>query len=112
MFSNYIQDIYRNNKGNLKRAKVIWFTGVPCSGKTTLSLLLEKVLKSWGFQVQVLDGDILRSTLCKDLSFSKEDRIENVRRIGYLSQMFTRLGIWVLVAAVSPYSSSREQVRR
>jgi len=83
--------------------KVIWLTGLPCSGKTTLANELQ--LKLGG---HILDGDEVRKGLCSDLDFSKEDRVENIRRVGEVAKIINGL---VIVALVSPYKKSRDIVR-
>ena len=91
----------------------MWFTGVPGAGKTTLARALEAALRQRGAErVAVLDGDELRLTpLARGLGFSKEDRDENVRRVGLIAELLARSGFGVLVALVSPYEAVREEVR-
>ena len=89
----------------------IWLTGLPCSGKTTISRILEKVLQEAGHRVEVLDGDEVRKHLGKGLGFSLEDRNENVRRIGYVAKLLTRNGVVTITAVVSPYRALRDEVR-
>lgn len=93
------------------RGVTVWFTGLSGSGKTTISQALEKKLRAAGAKLEVLDGDIVRTNLTKGLGFSKEDRDENVRRIGFVSHLLTRNGVIVLVSAISPYRDVRDQVR-
>lgn len=95
-----------------ERGVTVWLTGLPCSGKTTLARQLEAVLVSRGVRVQVLDGDELRAELGQGLGFSRADRDINVHRIGYLASLLTRHGVWVIVAAVSPYAAARREVRQ
>src|SRR5260370_27458021 len=90
---------------------VIWLTGLSSAGKTTLSEKLAGELRNEGHKVQVLDGDILRTNLCRDLGFSKADRDENIRRIGFVARLLASNGILVIVAAVSPYRAARNEVR-
>lgn len=98
---------------NIKqRGVTVWFTGLSGAGKTTISQALAQQLRQSGYQVEVLDGDIIRENLSKDLGFSREDRCENVRRIGFVAQLLSRHGVIVLVSAISPYKSSREEVRQ
>jgi adenylyl-sulfate kinase len=89
----------------------LWFTGLSGSGKTTASELVEQRLRALGAKVQVLDGDVVRTHLCKDLGFSKEDREENIRRIGFVCELLSRNGVIAIAAAISPYRASREEVR-
>lgn len=91
---------------------VIWLTGIPCAGKSTLSELVGSALKEWGLKVEILDGDVVRTHLSKGLGFSKEDRNENIRRIGFVARLLARNGIWVIVAAISPYRQVRDEVRK
>lgn len=93
------------------RGVTVWFTGLSGSGKTTISQALEAKLRAAGAKLEVLDGDIVRTNLTKGLGFSKEDRDENVRRIGFVSHLLTRNGVIVLVSAISPYREVRDQVR-
>jgi adenylyl-sulfate kinase len=89
----------------------IWFTGLSGSGKSTLACALSAHLKALNMGHELLDGDEVRRELCRDLGFSKEDRDENVRRIGYLARVLNRHGIICIVAAISPYRSARAEVR-
>ncbi len=93
------------------RGVTIWFTGLSGSGKTTISQAIQTKLQAAGAKFEVLDGDIVRTNLTKGLGFSKEDRDENVRRIGFVSHLLTRNGVIVLVSAISPYRDIRDQVR-
>ena len=94
-----------------QRGVTIWFTGLSGSGKSTIARALEAELRQRGCQIEVLDGDIVRTNLTKGLGFSKEDRDENIRRIGFVSHLLTRNGVTVLVSAISPYREARETVR-
>jgi adenylylsulfate kinase len=85
----------------------LWLTGLPCSGKTTIAEELEKKLKKEGFPVAHLDGDDVRRGLNSDLGFSKEDRHENLRRIGYVSELFNQKGNYVIASFVSPLEEYR-----
>ncbi len=89
----------------------IWLTGLSGSGKTTLARLLEAQVKRRGTHVEVLDGDELRAHLCAGLGFSKEDRITNVRRVGFVAQLLARSGACVIVALISPYKATRGEQR-
>jgi len=88
----------------------LWLTGRPCSGKTTIAEALEKKLRDEGLPVAHLDGDDVRKGLCSDLGFSKEDRNENLRRIGHVSKLFNRKGNYVLASFVSPLEEYREML--
>lgn len=94
-----------------QRARVIWFTGLPCSGKTTLAVRLEKELYSRGYACQVLDGDNIRSGINNNLGFTAEDRFENIRRIAEVSKLFVNAGIITLNAFVSPTNDIRKLAR-
>jgi adenylylsulfate kinase len=90
----------------------LWLTGLPRSGKSTVAGLVAGRLRSLGIdQIEVLDGDIVREGLCKDLGFSRADRTENIRRIAFVSKLLTRNGVAVIVAAISPYREDRELAR-
>jgi len=89
----------------------VWFTGLPCSGKTTLALKLSAELKKRGILAEDLDGDITRKYLSKGLGFSKEDRDENIRRVGFVCSLLTRHGAVTTAAFVSPYRSIRAEIR-
>ena len=89
----------------------LWFTGLPSAGKTTLCEALNKRLKARGVAVEMLDGDAVRKHLSKGLGFSREDRDENIRRIGFVASLLARNGVIVLVSAISPYRSVRDEVR-
>lgn len=89
----------------------VWFTGLSGAGKTTISKQVAEELRSLGYKLEVLDGDIVRTNLTKGLGFSKEDRDENIRRIGFVSHLLTRNGVIVIVSAISPYRGIRQEVR-
>jgi adenylylsulfate kinase len=94
-----------------QHAKVIWFTGLPCSGKTTLALALEKSLFSKGYFCQVLDGDNVRCGINNNLGFSNADRMENIRRIAEISKLFLSAGVITINAFVSPTNEIRDLAR-
>jgi adenylyl-sulfate kinase len=89
----------------------VWFTGLSGAGKTTLCNSVHAELWSRGYRVEMLDADVVRKQFCPDLGYSKEDRDENIRRIGLLAEILTRNGVIVLVAAISPYRAARNSVR-
>jgi adenylylsulfate kinase len=104
--SKHDRNILNNHKSGL-----IWFTGLPSSGKSTIAHLLEKELFSQGIRTYVLDGDNVRHGLNSNLGFNREDRRENLRRIVELSKLMMDAGLIVLAAFVSPYKKDREYVR-
>src|SRR5436305_12024237 len=89
----------------------IWFTGLSGSGKSTLSDVIEQRLKAHGRNVEVLDGDIVRTHLSKGLGFSREDRDTNIKRIAFVANLLTRNGIVCISAAIAPYREAREWAR-
>ena len=89
----------------------IWLTGLSGAGKSTTAHILEERLRAAGARVEVLDGDAVRTHLCKGLGFTKQDRDENVRRIGYVCELLSRNGVIAIVAAISPYREARDAVR-
>ena len=95
-----------------QRALLVWFTGLSGSGKSTLAVQLEAQLHERGFKTYLLDGDNIRAGLNKDLNFTDEGRIENIRRIGEVSKLMLDAGVVVLSAFISPFQSDRDQVRQ
>lgn len=89
----------------------LWMTGMSGAGKSTLTERLNTILKERGLKVELLDGDEVRTHLSKGLTFSKEDRDINVRRIGYVARLLARNGVIVLTAAISPYRDVRDALR-
>jgi adenylylsulfate kinase len=89
----------------------IWFTGLSGAGKSTLSTVIEQRLKACGRNVEVLDGDIVRTHLSKGLGFSREDRDTNIKRIAFVCNLLTRNGVVSIAAAISPYREAREWAR-
>jgi len=90
----------------------VWFTGLSSAGKTTICGAIYDILSTRGHEVEWLDGDVVRTHLSKGLGYSKEDRDENIRRIGFVAELLTRHGVIVLVSAISPYREPRAEVRR
>ncbi|HUA33176.1 MAG TPA: adenylyl-sulfate kinase [Candidatus Binataceae bacterium] len=90
----------------------LWFTGLSGSGKSTLANLVANELRERGHRVEILDGDEVRQNLSKGLGFSKEDRDTNIRRIGWVCHLLARNGVIAISAAISPYRSVRDEVRR
>ena len=94
-----------------QRAVLIWFTGLSGSGKSTLAVQLEAQLSDLGYKTYLLDGDNVRAGLNKDLSFTDEGRVENIRRIGEVAKLLLDAGVVVLSAFISPFQADRQQVK-
>jgi len=103
----------RQQREDLLKQKgvLIWLTGLPSSGKSTLAFTVEHALVERGRMAYVLDGDNIRHGLNKNLGFSAEDRAENIRRIGEVGKLFADAGMVTLSSFVSPYTSDRDEVR-
>jgi len=95
----------------LHKGFTLWFTGLSGAGKSTLSQLVATRLCAHGARVELLDGDVIRTRLSKGLGFSKEDRDENIRRIGFVCELLTRQGVIAIAAAISPYRTIRDELR-
>jgi adenylylsulfate kinase len=102
----------RRETQNGHRGGLFWFTGLSGAGKSTLAHSVEEMLYLKGYRTYVLDGDNVRHGLCADLSFSDEDRKENIRRIGHMSMLYVEAGIIVLTAFISPFRADRDNVRK
>jgi adenylylsulfate kinase len=100
------------NKKNNHNSLVIWFTGLSGSGKSTISHNIEKYLYDKGYSVFSLDGDNVRFGLSSNLGFSRNDRKENIRRIGEVSKLMIDAGIVVLASFISPYKDDRDNIRK
>ncbi len=109
IFPVYDRSVSRQTKEKMlnQRGQVFWLTGLSASGKTTLALALEKKLIEEGHLVVLLDGDNVRDRLCGDLSFTEEDRQENIRRIAEVARIMVANGIIVLCSFVSPEETMR-----
>lgn len=90
----------------------IWFTGLPCCGKTTIADKVAILLRKKNYLVEQLDGDFIRQNFSSDLSFTKKDRDENIRRATFLAKMLTRNNVIVLASFVSPYKRLRQKARK
>ncbi len=90
----------------------LWFTGLPCSGKSAVADRVAEVLKDKGLRVERLDGDVVRQDLTRDLGFSKKDRDENIRRVTFVAKLLSRNGVAVLTSFISPYREARARARR
>ncbi|NJL78799.1 MAG: adenylyl-sulfate kinase [Richelia sp. RM2_1_2] len=95
-----------NNKG-----VTVWLTGLSGAGKTTIARRIEEQLKARNCQVEVLDGDLIRTWLSQGLGFSKKDRDINVRRVGFVANLLSRNGVVVIAAMISPYQEIRDEIR-
>jgi len=89
----------------------LWFTGLSGAGKTTLAKKVQKIMVQRGMNVELLDGDVIRTNLSKGLGFSKEDRDTNIRRIGFVASLLARNNTVCMAAAISPYKAVRDEVR-
>jgi len=99
------------DKRNGYKSVVLWMTGLPSAGKSTLAHAVELMLFERGCHAYVLDGDNLRHRLNKNLGFSPEERKENIRRVGEVANLFADAGVIVLAAFISPYREDRRQAR-
>ncbi len=90
----------------------LWFTGLPCSGKSAVADRVAEILRAKGLRVERLDGDIVRQGLSQDLGYSKEDRDENIRRVTFVAKLLTRNGVAVLTSFISPYRELRAHARK
>jgi len=90
----------------------IWFTGLSGAGKSTLAEIIKQRLRERGRNVEVLDGDEVRTHLSKGLGFSKEDRDTNIKRIAFVAKLLTRNGVATISAAIAPYREAREWARQ
>ena len=98
-------------KLNGHKGAVLWFTGLSGCGKSTIANAVDRLLHDRGFHTFVLDGDNIRMGLNKNLGFSPEDRVENIRRIGEVAKLFADSGVIVTTAFISPYREDRDKVR-
>ncbi len=90
----------------------IWFTGLSGSGKSTVAQIVYSRLKEKGYKVEILDGDIIRTNLSKGLGFSKEDRDENIKRVGFVCELLTRNDVIAIAVCISPYREIRDYNRK
>src|SRR3990167_2406103 len=89
----------------------LWFTGLPCSGKTTIAELVKTALEAEGRPVELLDGDEIRKHFSAGVGFTKEDRANHLKRVAYLCHLLSRQGVVVLASFVSPYRENRDYAR-
>ena len=113
--NNPLQNFFINkeNRSKIKNQKpcVIWLTGISGAGKSTIANALDKKLHLMGKHTYVLDGDNVRNTLCNDLGFTDEDRIENIRRVAEVAKLMVDAGLIVITAFISPLSDGRRFAR-
>ena len=95
---------------NKKRGLTVWLTGLPSAGKTTLGRRVAERLIDDGEAVELLDGDLIRSKIGRNLGFSRQDREDNLHRICFVAELLARNGITVIVAAISPYRALRREI--
>lgn len=95
----------------MDKGVTVWFTGLPCCGKTTIADGVAEILRGGGCRVERLDGDIVRESLTSDLGFTREDRNENIKRVTFVAKLLTRNGVIVLATFVSPYRERRRKTR-
>jgi adenylylsulfate kinase len=98
-------------KANGHKAACLWFTGLSGSGKSTIANIIEQELFERGVKTFILDGDNIRKGLCKDLSFTEEDRAENLRRIGEVVKLICDAGLVAIATFISPYQRDRQWLR-
>jgi len=91
---------------------VVWLTGLSGSGKSEIASLLAEKLRQRGHNVEVLDGDVVRQSLTKDLGFSKEDRMTNLERVTFVAKLLSRNNVATIVSFISPYIAARERARQ
>lgn len=96
----------------MNKGFTVWFTGLSGSGKSTLSHLLEKKLKEWGRNAEILGGELVRTNLCQGLGFSKQDSDISIHRVAFMCKLLTRNGVAVLSATISPSREAREKARK
>lgn len=96
---------------NKNNGVVVWLTGLSGSGKTTIAIALQKSIISRNINIELLDGDCIRSNLSQGLKYSKKDRDINVRRVGYVANLLSRNGVIVIVALISPYRAIRDEMK-
>ncbi len=98
-------------RGKLSEGLTVWLTGLPSAGKTTIAYGLAKRLLDEGHRVEVLDGDVVRTHLTRDLGYTAADRMENIRRIGFVASLLSRNGVVTVCSVISPYRAARDEVR-
>jgi adenylylsulfate kinase len=101
----------RNSQAPPVTARTVWLTGLPSAGKTTVGRALVSRLRDCGRAAELLDGDELRVALAPELGFTRVDREENVRRIGFVANLLSRNGVTAVCSVISPYRSIRDELR-
>jgi bifunctional enzyme CysN/CysC len=96
---------------NAQKPAILWFTGLPSAGKSTIANLVENALHARGVHTYMLDGDNVRLGLNRDLGFTQADRVENIRRVGEVAKLFVDAGMLVLCSFISPFAAERQMVR-
>ena len=106
-----LDEFFEGGRETQLSGATIWFTGLSGAGKTTIADLVAAELQRRGQPVEIMDGDVVRTHLSKGLGFSKEDRDENIRRIGFVCNLLSKHGVFAIAAAISPYREIRDEVR-
>jgi len=109
---NYQVTIEDRRKANNQNSFLMWFTGLSGSGKSTIANIVEQRLQKQGIKTYTLDGDNIRKGINNDLSFSPDDRTENIRRIAEIANLMIDAGLVVLAAFVSPYKKDRDNIKK
>lgn len=104
--------MYKKETNKNQKGFVLWFTGLSQSGKTTIANRVYEILKEQDIKIERLDGDVVRESLSKDLGFSKEDRNENIRRVGFVAGLLSKNGIGVIASFISPYKKQRDELKK
>ncbi len=91
---------------------IIQFCGLSGAGKTTLALGAKKKLKALNIPVEIIDGDVYRTFICRDLGFSKQDRMENIRRLAFIAHTFSAHDITAIICAINPYEEVRKEIKK
>ena len=104
--------LYRNTQNLNQNPVTYWLTGLPGAGKSTMGHTFLKKLLEMNFEARLLDGDIMRKGLCKDLGFTREDRKENIRRSAEVGKLFLDMGFVVICSFVSPYREDRKMAQQ
>jgi len=109
----HVEEVAAQSAGGkpLPRGFTVWFTGLSGAGKSTLAVALHEAVAARGYNVELLDGDVIRTSLCKGLGFSKEDRDTNIRRVGFVANLISRNNAAAITACISPYRSLRQEIR-